>query len=245
MRQVNGWRFKRITRGPDRNSYYHELFVRHNPELAWKMSRRSSSAPRSPDADKKEEEPDFSKAAYSENGDASTGIPSQQHPSNSAGGNGYGYHDGHQHLYNGYYDPTNGGAIAPHQYIQSQYLGVEQQPPFRPYVGGAANGEGGNFAEDYPKYPPNYQGPSGLWPTANYPSAMFGHPLGFYTPHGPHAHPVSEEGPTNAYPVPVAQAAWSEEGQHPYAADYASAQTQGTNSVSMVPSQYDSAPDPA
>ena len=39
MRQVNGWGFKRIVSGNDHNSYYHELFVRENPQLCLKMKR--------------------------------------------------------------------------------------------------------------------------------------------------------------------------------------------------------------
>lgn len=39
MRQVNGWGFKRITQGPDHNSYYHELFLRGIHHLCFKMRR--------------------------------------------------------------------------------------------------------------------------------------------------------------------------------------------------------------
>lgn len=42
-RQVNGWGFKRITQGPDINSYYHELFLRRMPHLIQWMKRVSSS----------------------------------------------------------------------------------------------------------------------------------------------------------------------------------------------------------
>jgi len=38
-RQVNGWGFKRITQGPDQNSYYHELFLRGAPTLCKRMTR--------------------------------------------------------------------------------------------------------------------------------------------------------------------------------------------------------------
>jgi len=47
-RQVNGWGFKRITHGPDRNSYYHKLFVRDMPHLTRRMTRLSSSAMKKP-----------------------------------------------------------------------------------------------------------------------------------------------------------------------------------------------------
>lgn len=40
IRQANGWGFRRIkTDGPDRNSYYHELFLRGKPELMENMRR--------------------------------------------------------------------------------------------------------------------------------------------------------------------------------------------------------------
>lgn len=39
IRQANGWGFRRITRGKDRNSYYHELFLRGLPHLCKKMRR--------------------------------------------------------------------------------------------------------------------------------------------------------------------------------------------------------------
>jgi hypothetical protein len=38
-RQVNGWNFRRITSGPDYNSYYHEMFIRGFPQLSRKMKR--------------------------------------------------------------------------------------------------------------------------------------------------------------------------------------------------------------
>lgn len=59
-RQVNGWGFKRITQGPDINSYYHELFLRGMPHLIQWMKRSTSSGPgrRKIRADPKDE-PDF------------------------------------------------------------------------------------------------------------------------------------------------------------------------------------------
>jgi len=38
-RQVNGWNFRRITRGPDRFTYYHMFFVKDFPQEAMKMTR--------------------------------------------------------------------------------------------------------------------------------------------------------------------------------------------------------------
>mmetsp|Transcript_8068 Transcript_8068/g.9385 ORF Transcript_8068/g.9385 Transcript_8068/m.9385 type:complete len:400 (-) Transcript_8068:36-1235(-) len=39
IRQINSWGFKRITQGPDMNSYYHELFLRGMPHLVKWMKR--------------------------------------------------------------------------------------------------------------------------------------------------------------------------------------------------------------
>lgn len=39
LRQVNGWGFKRIMAGKDHNSYYHELFVRDQPQACLQMKR--------------------------------------------------------------------------------------------------------------------------------------------------------------------------------------------------------------
>jgi len=44
MRQVNGWGFKRMTQGPDHNSYYHELFLRGLPKLCQKMKRPAKTS---------------------------------------------------------------------------------------------------------------------------------------------------------------------------------------------------------
>jgi len=136
MRQVNGWGFKRITRGPDRNSYYHELFVRDNPELAWTMSRRgSSSSKNSGGKDEADKEPNFYEMTRLANTTASTGsgannslrIPSQLHPLSAAGAGSYDNHDGQGHLYDSNYNLTHGGTISHHRYVPSQPLGAEPQ----------------------------------------------------------------------------------------------------------------------
>mmetsp|Transcript_20243 Transcript_20243/g.31273 ORF Transcript_20243/g.31273 Transcript_20243/m.31273 type:complete len:550 (-) Transcript_20243:258-1907(-) len=57
MRQVNGWGFKRMTQGPDHNSYYHEMFLRGLPNLCIKMQRPSRS--KQPTVDATESHPDF------------------------------------------------------------------------------------------------------------------------------------------------------------------------------------------
>jgi hypothetical protein len=41
MRQVNGWGFRRISQGPDFNSYYHEYFLRGMPHLCARMRRKA------------------------------------------------------------------------------------------------------------------------------------------------------------------------------------------------------------
>ena len=38
-RQVNGWGFRRITRGSDKGGFFHEFFLRDQPELCTKMRR--------------------------------------------------------------------------------------------------------------------------------------------------------------------------------------------------------------
>jgi len=40
MRQVSHWGFKRVHNGPDKNSYYHELFLRGLPHVSEKMKRK-------------------------------------------------------------------------------------------------------------------------------------------------------------------------------------------------------------
>jgi len=137
MRQVNGWGFKRITRGPDRNSYYHELFVRDNPELAWTMSRRgSSSSKNSGGKDEADKEPNFYEMTSLANSTAaSTGsgannslrTPSQLYPLSAAGAGSYDNHDGQGHLYDSNYNLTHGGTIGHHHYVPSQPLGAEPQ----------------------------------------------------------------------------------------------------------------------
>jgi len=56
IRQANGWGFRRITQGPDQNSYYHELFLRGMPHLCKRMKRPGTfkKLPADPD-----DEPDF------------------------------------------------------------------------------------------------------------------------------------------------------------------------------------------
>mmetsp|Transcript_17718 Transcript_17718/g.40164 ORF Transcript_17718/g.40164 Transcript_17718/m.40164 type:complete len:532 (-) Transcript_17718:2540-4135(-) len=46
LRQVNNWGFRRITRGNDKNSYYHEYFIRGLPLLIEKMTRHPSGSAR-------------------------------------------------------------------------------------------------------------------------------------------------------------------------------------------------------
>jgi len=57
-RQVNGWGFRRITQGPDHNSYYHEFFLRGLPHLCKKMRRLTATGLARPEACSRVE-PDF------------------------------------------------------------------------------------------------------------------------------------------------------------------------------------------
>jgi len=56
IRQANGWGFRRITQGRDRNSYYHDLFLRGLPHLCKQMKRPGVSEKRPADVD---HEPDL------------------------------------------------------------------------------------------------------------------------------------------------------------------------------------------
>jgi hypothetical protein len=56
-RLVNAWSFRRISSGPDRGSYYHELFLRGKPHLQKYMRRLPKTHKKLPM--KKEDEPDF------------------------------------------------------------------------------------------------------------------------------------------------------------------------------------------
>lgn len=56
IRQSNGWGFRRITRGSDRNCYYHELFLRGMPHLCKGMKRPGVAKKVTGDP---EHEPDF------------------------------------------------------------------------------------------------------------------------------------------------------------------------------------------
>lgn len=58
IRQANGWGFRRITQGRDRNSYYNELFLRGLPHLCKKMRRPGVSEKVAADPG---HEPDFYK----------------------------------------------------------------------------------------------------------------------------------------------------------------------------------------
>ena len=58
IRQANGWGFRRITTGRDRNSYYHPLFLRSMPHLCKNMKRPGVSKKLAADP---EHEPDLYK----------------------------------------------------------------------------------------------------------------------------------------------------------------------------------------
>jgi HSF-type DNA-binding len=56
-RVINAWSFRRKSTGPDRGSYFHELFLRGKPHIQKYMRRLPRSHKKI--AMKKEEEPDF------------------------------------------------------------------------------------------------------------------------------------------------------------------------------------------
>ena len=58
VRQANGWGFRRITQGKDRNSYYHEQFLRCLPHLCKTMKRPAVNQKKTTDP---EHEPDLYK----------------------------------------------------------------------------------------------------------------------------------------------------------------------------------------
>mmetsp|Transcript_25582 Transcript_25582/g.55040 ORF Transcript_25582/g.55040 Transcript_25582/m.55040 type:complete len:517 (-) Transcript_25582:270-1820(-) len=58
VRIVNAWGFRRITKGPDRDSYYHEMFLRGKPRLHERMKRLPTCHRKTP-VDKEDKCPDF------------------------------------------------------------------------------------------------------------------------------------------------------------------------------------------
>ena len=56
IRQANGWGFRRITQGPDKNCYYHEQFLRGLPHLIKSMKRPGVAEKKAMDA---AQAPDF------------------------------------------------------------------------------------------------------------------------------------------------------------------------------------------
>ncbi|KAL7531617.1 hypothetical protein ACHAXR_004136 [Thalassiosira sp. AJA248-18] len=58
VRIVNAWGFRRITKGPDRDSYYHEMFLRGKPRLHERMKRLPTCHRKTP-VDKDDKCPDF------------------------------------------------------------------------------------------------------------------------------------------------------------------------------------------
>ncbi|KAL7544509.1 hypothetical protein ACHAWF_007886 [Thalassiosira exigua] len=64
VRIVNAWGFRRITRGPDRDSYFHELFLRGRPDLHQRMKRLATCHRKTP-INKEDKCPDFYELAKS------------------------------------------------------------------------------------------------------------------------------------------------------------------------------------
>lgn len=76
-RLVNAWSFRRISSGPDRGSYYHELFLRGRPHLQKYMRRLPKTHKKLPM--KKQDEPDFYKL------DKSSTLPELEESSGAVG----------------------------------------------------------------------------------------------------------------------------------------------------------------
>jgi hypothetical protein len=58
VRIINAWGFRRVTKGPDRDTYYHELFLRGKPRLHERMKRLPTCHRKTP-IDKEDKCPDF------------------------------------------------------------------------------------------------------------------------------------------------------------------------------------------
>lgn len=86
MRQVNGWGFKRMTQGPDHNSYYNELFLRGLPHLCAKMRRPAKAKTGTTDSDTN---PDFYRISMVNPLPSSNPIPGNLAALNIAGVNGF------------------------------------------------------------------------------------------------------------------------------------------------------------
>jgi len=78
VRIINAWGFRRITKGADRDSYYHEFFLRGRPDLHDKMRRLSASHRKTP-ISKEEKTPDFYQLAKT------SPLPDVPHTNTSGG----------------------------------------------------------------------------------------------------------------------------------------------------------------
>jgi len=167
MRQVNGWGFKRITRGPDRNSYYHELFVRNNPELASTMTRRKVISAEVISANEIDTEPNFYETtpvlANNSNVSASViptysaGIPSQLY-GGVGGAGGFNYHDTSHLPYYSYDQPSHlSSSSAPHYQFHHPSQSIDPSLPkaLYPYMDSSRSAWGESYVptDNYSTYP--------------------------------------------------------------------------------------------
>lgn len=242
MRQVNGWGFKRITRGPDRNSYYHELFVRDNPELAWTMSRRGSSSSKGGKNDEADKEPNFYEmtgltSSSNSIGQGANSSSSGLYNSNTATAQqGYDFHEGHGPLYGGGGDPSGPSFMGnPHHYPSPQSLMSERPPHFNPIMRLPGPQGSAHPPDDYSSFPPNSGFPPnmpGPW-SSLYPNSSIDYPPNYYNHYGgggggggggkPSSHFFPQGGPPEDPSLSGAgqpgsssahMSSWSEEGQH-------------------------------
>jgi len=202
MRQVNGWGFKRITRGEDRNSYYHELFVRDNPHLAMTMSRKKASE------DEGKEEPNFYEITGmgSNSSEYARSIPSQSYRGYAASPDvGFDYRE--EHLSHGSYERAQFSSIEPHQFHSSQSIHPPLSNHYLPYPGTSNNNHYHPYAElsnqrnvgyapyyDYSNYPSNsnFSSTNSEWSNPHYPEDVDLTPPPQYDHYGPPSHYPSQ-----------------------------------------------------
>ena len=191
MRQVNGWGFKRITRGPDRNSYYHELFIRDEPQLARTMSRRSSGSDKSSKGDADDIEP----PNFYEMTGTPANPPGHMHSAHSSHGmnphNPSGGPHAHSAARHGH-PPHGGGAGARHN------SGLLSDDPHQQHP--AAHNTGGH-PQQYSAHGPHGGPGSDLSPAIAYDSMAYYSQQGYGSGAGYNQHQVYPP-PWAAYPLP-------------------------------------------
>jgi len=229
MRQVNGWGFKRITRGPDRNSYYHELFIRDEPQLARTMSRRSSGSDKSSKDADDIEPPNF----YEMTGTSANpaGHVHGSHGSEHVGMNHHNPSGSHSHHVPHGLPPHNGGT--------NSILGDDPHHQHRPMSSHSGAHTGASSMHDrHSSHVPSHNNPvpgTDMPPTMAYDSmAYYGYPApGGYSQHQVYPPPWAAY-PLPAYPYPPSHGPPDHMGAPPPLSSSASA-SNAMRSSSMPP----------